>query len=181
MVQMRRLIVAVVLGATGVAIVPLATAPVPASAALAPRIVDGNCRPAQLAVSLGTPQGTAGTIYYPIIFTDRGGACWVWGVPSIQPVVGKHHHPQGPTATNMSRGEMPARHRLVRGGAVSVGFGVAESGNYTPSACRARNASGVVVSLAPFTRATYVALRISVCTRLASTRTQLLAAGRTGA
>lgn len=179
MVQMKRLLVAVALGATVITIAPVGSVTV--GAAPAPRIVDGNCRAAQLSVSLGASEGAAGTIYYPIVFTDHGGACWIWGVPSIQAVVGKHHHPQGPPATNMSRGEMPARHRLVRGGAVSVGFGVAESGNYPASACRARNASGVVVSLAPFTRATYVALRISVCTRLASTRTQLIVAGRTGA
>ncbi len=180
MVQMKRFMVAVALVAT-VIMIATAAEVVTLGAAPAPRIVDGNCRPAQLAVTLGTPQGTAGTIYYPIVFTDHGGACWIWGVPAIHAVVGKYHRPQGPVATNMSRGAMPVRHRLVRGGAVSVGFGVAESGNYPPSACRARNASGVVVSLAPFASATYVTLRISVCTRLASTRTQLIVAGRTGA
>lgn len=153
----------------------------PSGATTTARAAGANCRPAQLRVSIGRPNGAAGTIYYPIVFTNRGGACWLWGVPSVQPVVGAGHHPLGPPAANASIGEMPARHQLLHGGAVSDGFGVAETGNYPPARCRARNASGVLVSLSPFVRPTYLALRISVCTRLASTHIQLLVAGRTGA
>ncbi len=153
----------------------------PLGATTTARVASANCEPSQLRVSVARPQGTAGTIYYPIVFTNRGGACWIWGVPGIQPVVGAKRHPLGPPATNESVGKMPARHLLGHGAAVSVGYGVAESGNYPAATCRARNASGVLVTLAPFIRPTYLALRISVCTRLSSTHTQLLVAGRTGA
>ncbi|MHB8333481.1 MAG: DUF4232 domain-containing protein [Acidimicrobiales bacterium] len=154
---------------------------VPLGAARTARVASANCQPSQLRVSVARPQGTAGTIYYPIVFTNRGGACWIWGVPGIQSVVGAKRNPLGPRATNESLGQMPARHLLHHGTAVSVGYGVAESGNYPGATCRARNASGVLVTLAPFIRPTYLALRISVCTRLASTHTQLLVVGRTGA
>ena len=153
----------------------------PSGAASTPRTAGTNCQPAQLRVSIGRADGAAGTIYHPIVFTDLGGDCWIWGVPRVQPVVGRAHHPLGPTAANASIGQLPARHLLRRGAAVSDGFGVAETGNYPLSRCRARNASGVVVSLEPFVRPTYLALRISVCTLRASTHTQLLVAGRTGA
>ncbi len=153
----------------------------PLGATTTARVASANCEPSQLRVSVARPQGTAGTIYYPIVFTNRGGACWIWGVPGIQPVVGAKRHPLGPPATNESVGKMPARHLLGHGAAVSVGYGVAESGNYPAATCRARNASGVLVTLAPFIRPTYLALRISVCTRLSSTHTQLLVVGRTGA
>lgn len=153
----------------------------PLGATTTARVASANCEPSQLRVSVARPQGTAGTIYYPIVFTNRGGACWIWGVPGIQPVVGAKRHPLGPPATNESVGKMPARHLLGHGAAVSVGYGVAESGNDPAATCRARNASGVLVTLAPFIRPTYLALRISVCTRLSSTHTQLLVAGRTGA
>lgn len=153
----------------------------PLGAAPTSRIVDSNCRPAQLRVSIGRSDGAAGTIYYPIVVVNRGAACWIWGVPGVQPVVGSSRHPLGPPAANVDIGKMPARHELRHGAAVSDGYGVAESGNYPAARCRARNAGGVVVTLAPFIRPTYLALRISVCTRLASTHTQLLVAGRTGA
>ena len=157
---------------------PVAT---PAGATPTPRAVTADCTPAQLRLSVGRANGAAGTIYYPIIFTNRGAACWIWGVPGVQAVVGTTHHPQGPPAKNENIGEMPARHELRHGAAVSAAFGVAESGNFPVATCRPRNASGVRVTLAPFIHPTYLALRISVCTRRTSTYTQLLVAGRTGA
>jgi hypothetical protein len=177
MKRMHNVVVATVavVGACGVSVAA------PLGAARTPRVTSSNCVPFQLGLSLAQSQGAAGTIYYPIVFTNRGGACWIWGVPGIQPVVGAKHHALGPRATNESVGEMPARHLLRHGAAVSVGYGVAESSNYPAATCRARYASGVLVALAPFIRPTYLALRISVCTRLSSTHTQLLVAGRTGA
>ena len=104
-----------------------------ASAATPPK-----CAPAQMAVSLGQSNGAAGTIYYPIIFTNTGQTCRIWGVPHIQPVAGARHSPIGPAASNGSMGQMPAIHTLAKGRSVSVGYGVVETGNYTPSTCVAR-------------------------------------------
>ncbi len=143
-----------------------------------------NCLAVHLSVKVGTPQGTAGTIYYPVVITNTGPACAIWGVPRIQPVVGGTLHRSvdaGPAARNLSIGEMPARHIVASKHAVSDAFGVTESGNYTPSACQARIAGGVVVSLGGFVRPTYLPLRISVCTKIASTSTRLITPGTTGA
>jgi len=139
-----------------------------------------SCVSGHLTVSLGQPQGAAGTIYYPIVFTNKGGECAIWGVPTLQPVNGVAHLAVGPPARNTSLGMMPVRHLFARGHSVSVAFGVVETGNYTPSTCVARSASGVMVSLAPFVRPTFVHLSIMVCTKRASTTTQLLASGITG-
>jgi Domain of unknown function (DUF4232) len=139
-----------------------------------------SCVPAQMSVSLGHASGAAGTIYYPLVFTNHGGECAIWGVPAIQPV-GDARRPVGPRARNASIGEMPMRHVLAHGHVVSVGFGVSETGNYSRATCAPRLARGVVVSLAPFVKPAYVPLVISVCTRLASTSTRLLAPGTTGA
>ena len=139
-----------------------------------------SCVPAQMSVSLGHVSGAAGTIYYPLVFTNHGAECAIWGVASLQPV-GDARRPVGPRARNASMGEMPARHVVAHGRAVSVGFGVSETGNYSRAACAPRVARGVVVSLAPFVKPTFVPLVISVCTRLASTSTRLLAPGTTGA
>ncbi len=151
-----------------------------ASAASAP-----SCVASHLKVSVGTAQGAAGTIWYPIVFTNTGpSACSIWGVPAVQPVAGGASHStlhMGPAAHNNSTGEMPVRHEVAPGRSVSAGFGVTETGNYTSSACVARNAGGVVVTLGGFVSNHYLALRISVCTKTASTHTQLLVAGTTGA
>jgi hypothetical protein len=139
-----------------------------------------NCASAQLTVTHGAADGTAGTIYYPIVFTNTGATCAIFGVPAIQPVTGATHHAVGPLARNLSMGEMPARHVIARGQSVSVAFGVTEAGNYTPSTCLMRSAAGVAVALGTFVPSRYVHLSIVVCTKRASTTTRLISAGVTG-
>jgi hypothetical protein len=135
-----------------------------------------SCVSRNLRITLGTAQGTAGTIYYPIVFTNLGPfACSIFGVPAIQPVSGVHHRPVGPPARSLSMGEMPALHTLAKGQSVSVAFGVVETGNYAPSTCVAKAASGVQVSIGSFVHSRYVRLPINVCTARASTTTKLLA------
>ncbi len=139
-----------------------------------------RCTSAQLRVSIGRANGAAGTIYYPIVFTNEGARCAIWGVPSVQPV-GVGRRPVGPPATNASVGQMP-RHLVVGlRQSVSAGFGVAETGNYPAARCGARSIVGVRISVAGFVGTTVRPLRTSVCTRVASTHTQLLVAGTSGA
>jgi Domain of unknown function (DUF4232) len=137
-----------------------------------------SCRPAQMAVSRGMSNGAAGTIYYSIIFTDTAGSCAIWGVPAIQPVTGARHTALGPPAANASMGQMPVRHVVRKGGSVYVAYGVVETGNYPAASCKAKKATGVLVSLSPFVRSTFVRLPISVCTKRVSTKSRLLAPGR---
>jgi hypothetical protein len=142
--------------------------------------VTPSCKPAQMVASRGSSNGAAGTIYHVIIFTNTGAACAIWGVPLIQPVVGPSHRAVGPAAANASMGEMPARHVLTKGASVSVNYGVTETGNYSPASCKAKNADGVLVSLSPFVKSTYVKMSISVCTLRVSTKSRLLSPGRLG-
>jgi len=139
-----------------------------------------SCAPAQIKVSHGPSDGTAGTIYIPIVFTNTGATCTIFGVPAIQPVTGSTHHFVGPIAHNESMGEMPALHTLAKGHSVSDAFGVVATGNFTPSTCVARRAQGVLVSMGSFVTSRYVALAMTVCTKRASTTTRLVAPGVTG-
>jgi hypothetical protein len=140
-----------------------------------------SCVSTQITVSRGAAQGTAGTTYYALVFTNTGAtACTLFGVPVIQPVIGPSHRPLGPPARNQSMGEMPAMHALAHGQSVSVAFGVVDTGNYSASTCGPRRARGVVVTLGAFVRPTYVSLPITVCTKLASTTTRLVSPGVTG-
>jgi hypothetical protein len=141
--------------------------------------VTPSCAATQLSVTIGRAQGTAGTTYYPIVFTNRGGTCAIWGVPAIQPVA-TGRRALGPMAHNTSVGMMPVRHVIKYGQAVSVAFGVVETGNYPAASCAPRRAVGVSVSLGSFLPATYRPLSITVCTLRASTTTRLLASGVNG-
>lgn len=147
--------------------------------AVASGATPASCVPAQMRVTHGPPQGTAGTTYIPLVFTNVGAACARWGVANVQPVLASRRA-LGPAARNQSMGEMPVRRVLAQGHSVSVAFGVVETGNYTASSCVARSASGVVVALASFVRPTYLRLPISVCTKRASTTTRLIVDGSFG-
>jgi hypothetical protein len=162
--------------AMALAIGGLAVGGAEASASAAPI---PSCKPAQMTVSVGRSNGTAGTMYHTLIFTNTGGTCVIWGVPAIQPVAGASHKPVGPRASNSSKGEMPAHHTLTKGQSVSVAYGVGDTANYTVG-CAPKNADGVLVSLSPFVRSTYVKMAISVCTARVSTHSQLIVPGRTG-
>ncbi len=143
-----------------------------------------NCASRQITTSLGAPQGTAGTIYYPIVFTNHGATCAIWGVPAVQPVVGGASHSRvhvGPSARNNSMGQMPVRHVLAPRHQVSAALGVTESGNYSPSTCGPKNAGAIVVSLGTFVPSTSLTLKISVCTKLSSVSTRLIVNGNSGA
>lgn len=139
-----------------------------------------NCVLAQIKVTHGAADGTAGTTYYPIVFTNTGATCAIFGVPAIQPVAGSDHHAVGPLARSLSMGEMPVRHVIAKGQSVSVAFGVVETGNYTPSTCVAHSANGVVVTLGSFVTSRFVHLPISVCTKRTSITTRLITSGVTG-
>jgi Domain of unknown function (DUF4232) len=154
--------------------------PLASSGAAARAVTVKGCVSSQITLAPGARQGTAGTTYIALVFTNHGSRCAIWGVPSIQPVAGTSRAPVGAPARNTSMGEMPARHVLYQGHSVSVAFGVVDTGNYPPTTCVARRAAGVVVSLGTFVRPTYVPLSIKVCTRRVSTTTRLIAPGASG-
>ena len=146
-----RILAATAVLSTGLIGAAGATAVTPASAAMV-----ANCRATQLHLSVGQPSGAAGTSSHSRAHV-------------------------GPSARNESMGEMGVRHVVAPGKSVSDAFGVTDTLNYSAATCRPRWAGGIEVTLGDFLRHGYVALRISVCTRLASTRTQLIVAGATGA
>ncbi len=172
---MRRVksVLSIVVVATAVPLAALAPSSLSAASATP------SCAASQLSVTIGRAQGTAGTTYYSIAFTNRAGTCAIWGVPAIQPV-GSGRRALGPMARNTSMGMMPLRHVINYGQSVSVAYGVVDTGNYPSASCAARRAKGINVSLAPFVPTTYRPLSIMVCTRRASTTTRLLSPGAKG-
>jgi Protein of unknown function (DUF4232) len=143
-----------------------------------------NCAASHLKVSVGRAQGTAGTFYYPVVFTNEGPTCAIFGVPVVQPVIGGSTHsttPVGLAARNLSMGQMPALHVVTKGHSVSAAIGVVDTGNYSSSTCRPKTARAIVVNLGTFVSHHYLPLTISVCTKISSVTTRLVSAGTTGA
>lgn len=139
------------------------------------------CTPSGLSVHVGKPQGTAGTSYYPLIFTNTGtSSCTIFGVPGVQPVSGANRTALGPAATSTSMGMMPALHTLAHNASVSSAIGVVDTGNYTASTCAAQTANGIIVHLGTFVLARFEPVSWSVCTKRSSVTTRLLAPGTNG-
>lgn len=138
------------------------------------------CAPAQITLTRGQSQGTAGTNYTALVFTNHGATCAIWGVPAVQPVTGAAHTPVGPPARKESFGETAVHHVIAKGQSVSDAFGVADTGNFPVASCAARSATGVFVSMGAFVHLRYVALPITVCVKQSSTSTRLVLAGVTG-
>ncbi len=158
----------------------LSTVAVPLSASL-PTAAFGvgvaPCTGAQLRVSFGHPDGTAGTIYYSLTFTNTGERCSLSGVPSVQPVADSVALlPIGPAARNMSMGQMGVLHMLSKGQSTSASIGFIETGNYTPSTCRPSTIHFIVTSLGAVTNRRVGTGPLSVCTKRSSVTTRLLGA-----
>jgi hypothetical protein len=130
------LIVPVLLAAGAAIEVPLAHAD---PAAVPP------CATAQLAPSLGPPEGAAGTVFYPLILQNAGDAtCSVSGYPGVSFIAGSDNHPVGTAATPDP--DDPGTVLIDPGQATSANLGIVNSANF-PDDCNAVPVSGLQVSL----------------------------------
>jgi len=139
-----------------------------------------SCVASQIKVTHGPRDGVAGTIYFPIIFTNTGATCTIYGAPAIQPVTGSTHRVVGPSASSEAIGLKQPRHTLAKGHSVSSAYGVVATGNFSAKTCVAQKVSGVLVKLGSIVPSTYVSLPITVCSKRSSTTTRLIATGVTG-
>ncbi len=146
--------------------------------------VDPACTPAHIRLSLGQSQGAAGTFYYPIIFTNEGATCTLFGVPSIRaglrPVAKRPPSYVGPWARNLSMGYYPALHKLLHHQSVSVAFAVSDPYNYSASQCHPKAAAGVYVTLGGFAKGFVVIPHLTVCSTLPDLITRLVVPGTSG-
>ncbi|NNN03328.1 MAG: DUF4232 domain-containing protein [Acidimicrobiaceae bacterium] len=147
-------------------------------------VLPHSCTPAHMRLSLGRPQGAAGTFYYPIVFTNEGALCTIFGVPSIraglQPRAKHATVYVGPWARNLSIGYFPALHRLAHHQSVSVAFAVSDPYNYTASQCRPKAAAGVYVTLGSFARGYLPIPHLTVCSAFPDLVTRLIVPGTSG-
>lgn len=103
------------------------------------------CAAAQLAPSLGPPEGAAGTIFYPLILQNTGdAACSMSGYPAVSFIAGSDNHQVGAAATQDP--DEPGTVVIDPGQGASANVGIVNAANY-PQDCDAVPVSGLQVSL----------------------------------
>ena len=136
-----------------------------------------RCSALALTTSLGASNGGAGTIYYALVFRNVStSACVVAGIPTIRALSGVNY--LGPPARVVTMAGYGLPIRLVPGARASATLGVAETGNWSHATCAPATAAGVAVTFAGARHV--VALKVSVCTKLASLTTRGVVAGVSG-
>jgi hypothetical protein len=110
-----------------------------------------------------TGNGAAGTTFYNLHLTNLSGhACTLNGYPFLF-AVNLSGHQVGPRAT--FRKPSPHQVTLGKGKTVTAVLGIVDTGNFTPSACRAVTAAGLRVFPPNQTRSKLVPFPFSACSR----------------
>src|SRR3954466_9704889 len=140
-----------------------------------------NCTHSQLRLHVGPADGTAGTIFYPLTFTNRSGhACALRGFPGVSSVTRRHRRGGAPA----TRDAFPAhtvRRRARRGRATAV-LGIVDTGVLPRRRCRPVSVWGIKVFAPNQTRPFFAHLRHSACSRTGSPNMHVrpVVRGRTG-
>jgi hypothetical protein len=122
-----------------------------------------GCRSGDLAVTAGASQGTAGSVYSTVTFTNHGSrACTLYGYPGVSVGTGSPFQQVG-----MAAAENPSPPRevvtLPPGGLASSVLQVADAGNYSAGQCRPKRVSRLQVYPPNQTQALTVAYHTTGC------------------
>ncbi|MEO9175893.1 MAG: DUF4232 domain-containing protein [Gaiellales bacterium] len=120
------------------------------------------CHASQLAVTLGGSDGTAGTIYYTILFRNTSGTtCSLRGYPGVSSVGGADGHQIGSAARRDPKTVVTV---VLRPRAfANASYGQAEALNYPKARCHPESARGLRVYSPNVRSARYLALKHLAC------------------
>ena len=122
------------------------------------------CATSALRITIGEGDGAAGSEYYPLRFTNQGGAsCALYGYPGVSAVTGRGGRQLGRPA---AESKVTSRKLItVAPGAVAHAIlQVIAAGDLPPARCHPATAHALKVYPPGQTAARYVRLDISVCT-----------------
>jgi hypothetical protein len=121
------------------------TSPATSSAASGQAVGVPSCATSQLTVSLGTSQGTAGSIYQTIDFTNNGSSsCTLYGYPGVSLQGGSPATQIGAAAARDTT-TTPSLVTLAHGAVANAVVQVTVAGNYPSSTCNPAPASSLLV------------------------------------
>lgn len=136
------------------------------SKAIAPPQVT-NCATSALKVSLGPPNGAAGTTFYALAFVNRGSTtCTLRGWPGVSAVSSTGSQIGNAASTDPSTVRTVA---LARGAQANASIGIVETGNFTPSDCEPVTASGLKVYPPNQKQSVTIKMSFSTCFSTATT------------
>jgi hypothetical protein len=114
--------------------------PSPTLASSGPALVDSTCAPDDLSVHLGRLEGTAGSMYVPVVVTNEGKTgCRLQGYPAVALTATDRGPAIGPDATLARPYDQPLV-RLAPGGKASALVQIVDATNFPPNGCEARRA-----------------------------------------
>ncbi len=143
------------------------------------RAVVPRCDTAQLSLSIGAPNGAAGTTYYPLrVRNSARVACSISGFALVRAWRTMKGNPLGPVARRVSLPGYGAAIRLAPGDSASALLGVSNVGNYPPRTCKP--AAAVALSVSAASAHLIVPLSLQVCTKQASLSVRAWVPGLSG-
>lgn len=137
---------------------PTTASTVPATTVPSTTVPSGPppCQTANLAASLGSPNGAAGTIYYTLTLTNKGSStCTMFGYPGVSFVTGPSGTQVGAAATRTG-GATPTVVTVAPSASAHATLGISEASNYGPG-CEMTPVTGLRVYPPGQTGALYVA------------------------
>ena len=121
------------------------------------------CRAEVLDVRLGRSEGAAGTIFYPIIFTNSGPVrCTLTGYPGVSSVDAQGRQIGAPADRVPPSGSSVV---LAPGGSARAAYGQAQALNYPKSTCRPVTALALRIYPPNETRSRILRLKHLACSR----------------
>ena len=116
----------------------------PASGAVAAAVAMPQCRSADLAVSLTSPEGAAGSVYRALVFTNNGHrSCQLQGFPGVSYVGSGDDDQVGPAAQRV--GDLGDVVLIAPGGMASAQLQLVNVANYDSGVCRPTPVRGLRV------------------------------------
>jgi hypothetical protein len=120
------------------------------------------CKVGDLTVSLGASEGTAGTMYRALVFTNTGQrTCTIQGFPRVAFVAGDDGHQVGAAATRA--GAEGGSIRLTPGSAAAASLGIRNVDAADPATCRPVPVRGLRVYPPHETKAEFVPFDTRAC------------------
>lgn len=129
----------------------------PASASSPASTAPSRCATSDLSLRLGQAGGAAGSVYEPVIFTNKGAdACTLTGYPGVS-LLASQSGPQVGAPASRNTQHAATSVTLAPGATASAMLRMAEEANYPAATCKPTTVSGLRVYPPGQTQAAYVA------------------------
>ncbi len=154
-----------VAGATGTA---ASTSKAPTAGTQAQSPTAGSTAPICAAVNLtfaaGQPDGAAGSVYQPVVLSNKGSAtCTLTGFPGVSFVAGDDGHQVG-NAANKDESKPATTVTLAPGASAQFVVRIAQAGNYDSATCQPTTARGLRIYTPGETHSAFLPLDVQACT-----------------